>query len=575
MTERYDVIVVGSGGAGLMAALRAKDHGLSVLIVEKASKYGGTTATSGGVIWLPHHGISGDDTREESLKYLTFVSEGPVRRERIEALVDGSQPLLDYFRSLNIPFNVMPWSDYFPEAPGARSDRSIVFPMYDGKRLGSYFMQMREQFTRFKLLNRYTMDFAEAGVISVRGKGWLVKLAKVLGRYWLDVGTRLKTRRDRNLSLGGALVAPLVERLIDRKVEIRLDTSVEELITSDGKVVGVSVSRFGRRYDIAASQAVIVCAGGFEWSQELRDKFLTVPGSTRWSCTPPNANDGRVLKAGLAIGAATEFTETGWMVPTMFMPIKGVSNFEEIHQAVFDVGRPHGFLVNRNGDRFANEAAGYDRLGNAMLSDQLKTGANAPCWLIFDATFRQKFTAGGFMPTAIMPDRAIPPDWWDHYIFKADSVTSLAAKIDVDAARLNRAVANMNEYARTGVDVEFGRGNDEYDRTFGDPSVKPNPCLGPIDKAPFYAVSINMGDLGTKGGLKADSSGRVLDEQDRPIPGLYAAGNASGSPFGNCYPGAGATIGPAMVYGFIAANDIAARAATPELGHNSDMPPQP
>jgi 3-oxosteroid 1-dehydrogenase len=182
MTERYDVIVVGSGGAGLTAALRAKDHGLSVLIVERASKYGGTTATSGGVLWLPHHGISGDDTREESLQYLTFVSEGPVRPERVEALVDGSQPLLDYFRTLNISFSVMPWSDYFPEAPGARFDRSIVFPMYDGKRLGSYFMQLREQVTRFKLLNRYTMDFAEAGVISVRGKGWMVKLARVLGR---------------------------------------------------------------------------------------------------------------------------------------------------------------------------------------------------------------------------------------------------------------------------------------------------------------------------------------------------------------------------------------------------------
>jgi 3-oxosteroid 1-dehydrogenase len=244
----------------------------------------------------------------------------------------------------------------------------------------------------------------------------------------------------------------------------------------------------------------------------------------------------------------------------MSQPIPEVSNFEEIHQAVFDVGRPHSVCVNRNGDRFVDEACGYDRFGNAMLEDQLKTGANTPCWLIFDATFRYKFPAGGIMPTAIMPDRKIPVDWWDQYIFRADTVAELAAKIDLDADKLQATITRMNEYARTGVDREFGRGSTAYDRNFGDLNVKPNPCLGPIGKAPFYAVPINLGDLGTKGGLKADAQARVVDCDGKPIPGLYAAGNASGSPFGNCYPGAGGTIGPAMVFGYIAANHIAAEA---------------
>jgi 3-oxosteroid 1-dehydrogenase len=213
--------------------------------------------------------------------------------------------------------------------------------------------------------------------------------------------------------------------------------------------------------------------------------------------------------------------------------------------------------------RFVDEACGYDDFGKAMVADQLKTGANTPCWLVFDATFREKFTAGGFMPTPVMPDRKIPPDWWDHYIFRADTLEALAAKIHVPSAALAETVSNMNQYAKSGLDPEFGRGGNDYDRMFGDPSIKPNPCLGPIATPPYYAIAINLGDLGSKGGLKTDARARVVDGSGRPIPNLYAAGNNSGSPFGNSYPGAGATIGPAMTFAFIASNDIAARAREP------------
>ena len=572
MTDEFDVIVVGSGGAGMMAALRASHFGLKVLVIEKTSKYGGTSATSGGVIWIPNNGLGGGDSREETLRYIDAVSTGPIRQDRVEACIDGGPEMLGFLKDLGIDFNVIPWSDYFPEVSGARMDRSIIFPKYDGTRLGKHFLEMREQFTRFKLFNRYTMDFAEAFTISARSRGWIMAVAKVVGRYWLDFSVRMKTRRDRWFSLGAALIAPLRQKLAERGVEVRLDTELNEFEFANGRVSGVRVTRFGRQYTIAARRGVIVCSGGFEWSQKLRDKFYTIPGDIRWASTPEGANNGKALEAGMALGAATEFTETPWMVPVMEMPIKGVSNFGEIHQATFDVGRPHSVCVNRNGHRFVNEACGYDRFGNAMLDDHAKTGANAPCWLIFDATFRQKFTAGGFMPTAIMPDRKIPVDWWDHYIFKAGSVSELAAKIDIDPAALSKTVANMNEYARTGVDPEFGRGETVYDQSFGDPSLKPNVCLGAIDKAPYYAMMVNVGDLGTKGGLKTDARARVLDEKDQPILGLYAAGNASGTPFGNCYPGAGGTIGPAMVFGFIAANDIAqANTAAPQPRQGAEV----
>jgi 3-oxosteroid 1-dehydrogenase len=460
----------------------------------------------------------------------------------------------------------MPWPDYFPEAPGARADRSVIFPKYDGRRLGDLFPLVREQFTRFKLMNRYTMDFLEANTISTRSPGWKRMLTEVISRYWADFATRRLTRRDRLFSLGAALIGPLIEAYVAKGGEFRIGTAVKELVVHEGRVTGIVTERFGRRETLHCRHGVIVCAGGFEWNQQLRERFFTVPGSTRNSSTPEEANRGELLEAGIAIGAATEFTETGWWVPTMSIPIQTASNFEEIHQAVFDVGRPHSVCVNRNGERFVDEACGYDRFGNAMMEDQLRTGANTPCWLIFDATFRYKFTAGGIMPTALMPDRRIPTDWWDHYLFRAPTLRDLARKIDIDADKLETVVGRMNEYAKTGIDPEFGRGGNIYDRNFGDPSLKPNPNLGAIGKAPFYAIPISLGDLGTKGGLKCDAQARVLDTTDLPIPGLYAAGNASGSPFGNAYPGAGGTIGPAMVFGYIAAGMIAAEARPEQLG---------
>lgn len=560
-TETYDVVVVGSGAAGATAALRAKELGLSVLIVEKTNKFGGTSATSGGVMWVPNHDLAETgDSREEALRYLDSVVKGPVQRERLEAYVDQAPEMLRFLKAQKFDLIMANWADYFPDANGARADRSIICPTYDGRKLGDNFIYMREQFSRFKLFRRYSMDLVETFSILARSKGWVNNVVRIIKNYWLDVGTRKFTARDRRFTIGAALMGQLYERIFARGVEVRLDTKLEELIVdSSGAVGGVTVSNFGRRYDIAARHGVIIASGGFEWNQELRDRFFPIPTLTRYTSTPEDANRGEGLIAGLKAGAATEHTESGWWIPTMKIPSPGASNYEEIHQAAFDVGRPHSVCVNRNGVRFVDEAIGYDLFGAAMVEDHLKTGANVPCWHVFDALYREKFTCGGFMPTAIMPDWRIPKDWWDHYIFKADTLEELARKIGVPADALTQTVKNMNAYAKTGVDPEYGRGGNAYDVMFGDPSVKPNPCIGPIEKGPFYAVPINLGDLGTKGGLKADAHARVVDGEGRPIPNLYAAGNAAGSPFGNCYPGAGATIGPAMVFGFVAANDIAAR----------------
>src|ERR1019366_1209772 len=266
--------------------------------------------------------------------------------------------------------------------------------------------------------------------ILARSKGWMGNVVRIIVNYWLDVGTRKFTARDRRFTIGGARMGRVYEQIFKRGIEVRLDTKLDELILDNGVVAGVRVSNFGRRYDIGARHGVVLACGGFEWNQELRDRYFTVPTLTRYTSTPEDANRGEGLLAGLELGAAVEHIEAGWWLPTMKLPQPQASNYEEIHQATFDVGRPHSVCVNRNGVRFVDEATGYDAFGAAMVEDHRKTGANAPCWHVFDAVYREKFTCGGFMPTAIMPDWRIPIDWWDHYIFKADSIEELAAKIN-------------------------------------------------------------------------------------------------------------------------------------------------
>jgi 3-oxosteroid 1-dehydrogenase len=575
VTETFDVVVVGSGAAGAVAALRAVDLGLSVLIVEKAPKFGGTSATSGGVMWIPNNQLTeNDDSREKTFTYINSLLRGPVQQDRLEAFVDQGPEMARFLVSAGVPLMQATWPDYFAASPEARADRSVLCDTFDGRELGDKFVLMREQFNRFKPFGRYAMDIGQFFSISTRAQGWVMTFIKMFFTYWSDLSTRMIGKRDRRFPQGAALMGNIYKQVFARGVEVRLDTGVTELLVTDGKVSGVKVSNHGRGYEIAASHGVVLAAGGFEWNQELRDKHFPVPGLTRHSSTPQDANRGETLIAATNIGAATEHIDAGWWMPTMSWPMASAANFDETWQTAFDVGRPSSVCVNRNGVRFVDEACSYDEFGIAMIEDHKKTGANTPCWLVFDSTFRKKWTVGGLMPSLIMPDWMVPADCWDHYVFKANSLDALAAKIHVPTDALKKTVANMNEYAKAGVDPEFGRGGNPYDQMFGDPTVTPNPCLGPIAKPPYYAVPINLGDLGTKGGLKANAKAQVVDAKDEPIPGLYAAGNNSGSPFGNLYPGAGGTIGPAATFGFVAANDIAIRAGklteTPVQSTNSE-----
>lgn len=560
MDDMFDVVVVGSGSGALVAALCARDHGLNVVVLEKEHQYGGTSAISAGFMWIPNHGLVEDgDSREKAMTYLHAISPG-AREERITAFVDNGPAMLRFLIGKGLKLAPFPgYPDYFPDAPGGHVGRGVLPMAMDGKTLGKHFHALREQTIKFKLFQRYSVEVWEGGKIGMRMPGWYWIFARLVWNYWTDIAWRIKTRRDRRLTLGNALMGALRKALDDAGVEVRLNHGLVELIRQGDRVTGVVVDHHGTRRRIMARRAVVVGSGGFEQNQQMREKYFEFPGNTRISASPPGGNTGAVTEAAMRVGAATELMDQAWWNPTLVMPIPGVPNVEIADPVTYDFSRPHSLCVNRNAVRFVNEGGPYDEFGQAMIADARRTGANIPCWIVFDAQYRAKFACGMLWPTIVMPDWKVPESWWDNYFYRADTIEGLAAKIDVDPAILSATVERMNDFAKTGVDPEFGRGGNAYDLFSGDPDLKPNPSLGSIHKAPFYAARIELGDIGTKGGLKADEFGRVLDTEDVPIAGLYAVGNASGSAVGNRYPGAGGTIGPATVFGFIAANDIASR----------------
>ena len=264
-----------------------------------------------------------------------------------------------------------------------------------------------------------------------------------------------------------------------------------------------------------------------------------------WSLTPRTANCGEGLAAGVDIGADTKSMECAWWALSMQLPSRLTPNVSEVHPMFFDYYHPHSLCINREGSRFANESSPYNQFGQAMLRDQQKTGANVPCWLIFDQSFRRKYACGPILPSAIMPDRKLPLDWWDSYLFRAGSVGELAEKIGIDHDTFLTTIMRFNKFAEVGDDVDFGRGKGGFDVFFGDADNAPNPCFGSVETPLFYVMRIDLGDLGTKGGLKTDSKAHVMSKEGETIEGLYAVGNCAGSPFSDCYPGGGGMLGPA------------------------------
>jgi len=560
--SHYDVIVVGSGAGAMTSALFAAEQNLSVLVVEKSDKFGGTSAISGGGIWIPNNHYfaarGGRDSFELALQYLKAATGEQGDEKRLRAYLEHAPQMIQALEHRShVRYAVADkYPDYYPHLPGALPGGRTLDPqLFDTSLLGDELANLRTPSPSTLLMGRIAWTARHAHKAMSRSFGWRLLILGLMLRYKLDFKWRRKSRRDRRAALGSALVASLRRSMMDRNIPLWLNTDFQTLLTDNGRVTGVQVSRDGQPLQLHARHAVIFGSGGFEQNQALRERYLPQPTQHAWSATPPGNNTGAALEAGTALGAATALMDWAWWAPTIAVP------GEEKPRGVFaERAFPGAIVVNSLGRRFVNEAAPYLEFVDAMYRDNAASGGQSiPAWVIFDGHFRFNYAMGPLMPAQVMPDSRLRKEWLNTLYYKADSLAALAAQIGVDSAGLEQTVVRMNAFARTGKDTDFDRGGNVFDRYYGDSNVKPNPCLAPLSKGPYYAMRLDAGDIGTKGGLLTNEHAQVVSQDGEVIPGLYAIGNCSASVMGTSYPGAGGTLGPAMTFGYIAAHHIAAQ----------------
>ncbi|MGH1370913.1 MAG: FAD-binding protein [Cellvibrionaceae bacterium] len=567
-----DVIVVGSGAGAMASAITANDQGLSVIMIEKGDVYGGTSAMSGGGIWVPNHGKPSaiKDSPEDAWQYTRALVEDCVSDERLKAYLEKSSEMLRYLEENSRvefePQDIYP--DYYPEEKGAKSGGRTLDPKpYTADALGDEFSNMRGQHPQTLVMGRYAMTMAEGRQIFSKEPGCMRAMFKLMLNYWTNISARLKGRRDTRLVLGNALIGRLRHSMMDRNIPLFLNTALDDLITLDcGRVVGVKATQVedsgeGRAVELLAKHGVILAAGGFERNQSMREKYLPQPTNEYWSAGNPN-NTGDAIEAGLKHGADTLLMDQAWWAPAVRVEGEPFARILFVEKSL-----PGMIFVNSQGERYANEAAPYQDYGPNCYSAHSENASSVPAYAIFDANYRKKYMLGPMLQAEFMPDSLLPKNIKKGFYEKAESVEALAAKIKLPVDKLKASIERFNEFASKGEDQDFSRGGNLHDKYYGDKTVSPNPCLAALEKGPFYAVRVYPGDLGTKGGLLTNEDAQVVNTNGAVIEGLYAVGNCSSSVVGTKYPGAGTTLGPAMTFGYLAALHIAAstdlRSSTP------------
>jgi 3-oxosteroid 1-dehydrogenase len=544
--EIADVVVVGSGNGGFTAAITAQLLGSETIMIEKMPYFGGSSALSGGGVWIPNNpGAGVDDSADEARKYLLGIIGDRVPEERIDTFLSAGPEMLAFLeeKTRHVRYRrVDGYPDYHPEDPGGKpGGRSIEPEPIDSMLLGD------------------DMGKMTPGALRPPGGLWILtpelRHLALAARTWKGRQTALKIavrtmyhrlRGRRMMSCGSAGVARLRLAAKEAGVALSLETALRRLISLDGSIVGVEAERDGRAVRIGARQGVILASGGFERNTEMRERYQQGPVDGRWTMGA-RGNVGEGIEAGLAVGAALDLMDDAWWGPAIDLGDSAL--FLLIERAL-----PGAIIVNQAGERYFNEASPYVNFVHAMYEGK---GGDpfVPSFLIFDQAYRNHYPF-----STIPPRRPLPAAWVSAGVVKtAPSLRVLARDIGVDPDGLEATVARHNEFARSGRDLDFGKGDSAYDRFYSDDSVKPNPNLAPIERGPFYAFRILPGDLGTKGGLVCDTKSRVLREDGTVIDGLYATGNCSASVMGNEYAGPGATLGPAMTFGYVAARDVVTR----------------
>jgi 3-oxosteroid 1-dehydrogenase len=548
-----DLLIAGSGGGGMVAALAALDAGIEPLIIEKQALVGGSTGMSGGMVWLPNNplmradGIA--DSHADGLAYFADVvgdigaASSPARREMF---LSAGYEMINFLVRKGVRFVRCPgFSDYYPNRKGGNAaGRAVEAVPFDAAALGTWSNKVQPA-----LAKKY-------------GQGFVVKTNELRSVQYYNRAPRAfavalrvfarstvaRIRRREMLTNGASLVGQMLKILIDLgdgEPALWTNTAVDDLIVEDGRVVGARVIRGETPLNIEARQGVLLAAGGFGHNAEMRRKYSgDQPNEAQWSIA--NAGDtGEVLQTAMELGAKTDLLDEAWWLPSVFVADGGAA------AASLGSGRqrPGAIYIDGTGQRFCNESNSYVEVGKAMYANKA-----VPCWMIFDEGYVGRYVSGANP----FKKRRLPEELIERgAIIRDDTIGGLARRIDVPGDELEHTIRRFNEFAANGLDPDFGRGQSAYNDCLGDPGYRPNASVGPLDRAPYYATRVYPADVGTCGGVVTNEYAQVLDEHDRVIDGLYATGNITATVMGRTYLGAGGSIANTMVFGYVAARHAA------------------
>ena len=548
--ETFDFVVVGSGGGSMCAALVMRARGKSVVILEKTSLIGGATARSGGVMWIPNNPFMKRDGVEDSFEkastYLDSVvgehNDTPgATRERRKTYLTEAPLMLDFLLRSGIKLTrASYWPDYYDDRPGGSAPgRTVIAELFDVNQLGPWKKKLRGGFIAVPA------RLEEALQLPDFKRSWNARrlMAKVIGRA---IAAKLTGKHW--TSAGQALQGWMLQAALKAGVDIRTDAPVTELIEEGGAVTGVVTAKDGKPWRVGSRLGVLVNAGGFARNQQMRDEYM--PGTSSAWTNVPEGDTGEMIREMMRHGAAIAQMDTMVGYQTTLPP--GTENADIKPTAQRVTAAPHAILVDQSGVRYMNEGGSYVAYCAGMVARN-RTVPATPSWAIFDSQYMAHSMLAGTFPGSKKPQ-----GWFDSgYLKKADTIEELAHLTNIDPVTLQSTVTRFNGFVAKGRDEDFQRGERAYDRWLGDPFHGPNPTLGAIDKAPFYAVTVYPGDVGTYGGVVTDTQARVLREDGSVIAGLYATGVSTASVMGRSYPGAGSSVGPSFTWGFVAAKHAA------------------
>lgn len=561
-THDCDLLVIGSGAGGMAAAVTAKLHGLDVLVVEKEAVYGGTTARSGGWLWIPANPLAGregiQDSKEQARIYLQHEAGNYFDAERVDAFLENGPAMVEFFESrTSVKFVLGPqFSDYHPDAPGALpGGRSICAEPMDGRELGSYIKSLRPPLREITFIGMMIGSGKELlHFFNVtRSAASAAFVAKLLLKHGRDL---LLHGRGMRLTNGNALAGRLAKSAFDLGVALWLGSPARELLNDGDMVTGAIIETRDGLVRVNARRGVVLATGGFPHDVERRRKLYphAPTGREHWSpAAESNTGDGIRMADPLGAATADELPNAAAWVPVSRVPRKDGSFGFFPH--FIDRAKPGVIAVTRAGNRFVNEANCYHDFCQALVRSSNAIAGEICAWLICDHPTLRRYGLGHVKPFPV----PIASHLHNGYLKRGRTLAELASACGIDPLALERTVSRYNAHARSGEDPEFRKGANAYNRYLGDPAVSPNPCVAPVQTGPFYAVQVVIGDLGSFAGLKTDAHARVLTRDGKPLKGLYAAGNDMASIMGGNYPGGGITLGPAMTFGYIAARHAAGK----------------